>query len=530
MLKFASPLLRSRAKDILKVSLTRANLSTSRNCYPNFNVSSTVQDFRSTWSHLPAGTRKNDSEGDIVFLAGRVVAKREASKSLSFIDISDGNVHGLRKNCRLQVMAQKQTLEDSSALPQEISRGDIIGIRGFPGKSQNGELSIFSQELTVLAPCDRPIPDTAKNTLKDHDIRFRKRYLDIMTNERSRKILIVRSNIISFLRRYLEDRGFLEVETPTLSVAAGGANARAFQTKSVAFGKDTDLYLRIAPELYLKKLIIAGLDRVFEVGKVFRNEGVDSNHNPEFTTCEFYMAYTDYKYLMSFTEELIRSLVYAINGSYKVNVAKFKNDGSVDAEALEIDFELPFERISVIEGIEKFTNVAIPRPLDSEPTRECLSDLIDQHGIALSPPRTTARMLDKLIAISIEEHITDRPTFIVDHPLVMSPLAKPHAESADLTERFELFVNQHELCNAYSELSNYEDQISRFAKQAEAKEAGDAEAHTNDLDFCEALAHGLPPTSGWGIGIDRLVMLLTNVTHIREVISFPTVRPPSSEL
>ena len=205
------------------------------------------------------------------------------------------------------------------------------------------------------------------------------------------------------------------------------------------------------------------------------------------------MAYTDYNYLMAFTEELIRNLVYAINGSYKVKVTRDSTDGEGLEREMEIDFELPFKRISVIEGIEKFANVTIPRPIDSELANQCLSDLVDQYEISLPYPRTTAKMLDKLIGFCIEENVTTHPTFITDHPLVMSPLAKPHSQCSDLTERFELFVNQHELCNAYSELSDYKDQLDRFAKQAEAKEAGDIEAHVNDLDFCEALAHGLPP-------------------------------------
>ena len=496
-----------------------SQVDTPKKClYPNFSVTMTLEQFRSKWAHLSPGARHeyddDDGSGISIALAGRIRSRRDASRKLSFFDFCGGGQLP-RTERSLQILAQEKYL-GPNFLDRNYQRGDIVGIRGFPGKSNTGELSIVAREMVMLAPCLRPLPDTARNVVRDHDIRFRKRYVDFLTNESARNVLIKRSKVINYLRQFLIDRDFLEVETPVLSVSAGGATARPFETSSVAFSKATDLFLRIAPELYLKKLIIGGFDRVFEIGKVFRNEGIDSAHNPEFTSCEFYMTYSDYSDIMDLTEELFRGLVYYINGSHVVHE---------NAENAPIDFSRPFERIGVIEGIEKYAKITIPRPLDSPETKSFLDDLLIERGIRLSAPRTTARMLDKLVEHFIEDQIVDRPTFIIDHPKIMSPLAKTHSSDEDLTERFELFINKKEFCNSYSELNDPDEQFARFTAQAEAKSEGDVEAHVFDHDFCEALAHGLPPTAGWGLGVDRLVMLLTGNDHIREVITFPTVRP-----
>ena len=510
--------------------------------YPHsFLTTSSIQDFRDAWEHLPNGARHKANDADDrsgasndalpvnTSLAGRIMSKRDMSSTLTFLDI----VGGTEGKDKLQVIVDTQYLKDTNdLLPSDIHRGDIIGVNGFPGKSNRGELSLVSEELVLLAPCNSPIPDVARNKITDPDLRFRKRYLDFLTNERSRNIMLTRIRTLKYIRRYLEDRGFLEVETPILSVAAGGAIAKPFETKSVAFGGDTDLYLRIAPELYLKKMIIGGFERVFEIGKVFRNEGVDPTHNPEFTTCEFYMAYADYNYLMDMTEDMIRNLVYEMNdGSYVLEycINEDEHDGTESSkrDIVSIDFEPPFERISLIEGIEERGGFTIPRPIHKSNTElnTFLHEKISELNLRLPTVKTTSKLLDKLAKYYLEDRILERPTFIIDHPEVMSPLAKDHRTKPCVTERFELFLCGKELCNAYTELNDPNVQRERFQSQAEDKSMGDNEAHQIDEDFLSALNHGLPPTAGWGMGIDRLVMFLTNTRHIREVIAFPTVRP-----
>ena len=509
--------------------------------YPHaFPTTSTIKEFRNAWDYLPDGARHQiDNKSNInITLAGRIMSKRDMSNSLTFLDLVGGN-EGMDK---VQIIADTKYLKDTNTLsPDKIQRGDIIGVKGFPGKSNRGELSILSEELVLLAPCNAPMPDTARNKMTDHDLRFRKRYLDFLINSNSRNIILTRIRTLQYIRKYLEDKGFLEVETPILSVAAGGAIAKPFKTNSIAFGKDMDLFLRIAPELYLKKMIIAGFERVFEIGKVFRNEGVDPTHNPEFTTCEFYIAYADYNDLMHMTEDMIRGLVYEItggsyileytinddNGDGNNNVKDNDDNSGKGKKTISIDFEQPFERISLIEGIEARGGFTIPKPIDKSNVElnTFLEKKILELNLKLPTVKTTAKLLDKLTKHYLEDNIMERPTFIIDHPEVMSPLAKDHRSKPGMTERFELFICGKELCNAYTELNDPELQRERFENQALDKSKGDNEAHGIDEDFISALNHGLPPTAGWGMGIDRLVMFLTNVKHIREVIAFPTVRP-----
>ncbi|KAF0724562.1 hypothetical protein Ae201684P_012496 [Aphanomyces euteiches] len=482
--------------------------------YPNhFPVTMTVKEFIAEYNDLPEKARVVDKS---VSLAGRITSIRSASKNLVFLDIcNDGH--------EVQVLSEKKHFvgsgDESSSessfnnILDSLRRGDVIGIHGFPGKSGKGELSIIPRQMIVLSPCLAPFPNS-KYGVKEPDIRFRQKYLDLLANEGTRDIFYTRAKVIRYIRRYLEDRDFIEVETPILATGAGGAAAKPFTTVSRAL--NTDLYLRIAPELYLKQLVIGGMDRVFELGKVFRNEGVDQSHNPEFTMCEFYQAYADYNDFMVTAEEMLSGLVKSITGSHVLTTAS----GS-------IDFTPPFKRISIIKGIEQAIQEPLPAMDDPELVPKLLA-LCEKHNVHCPAPHTAARVLDSMVGEFLEPQCVN-PTFLIDHPACLSPLAKAHRDNANLTERFELFVGGKELCNAYTELNDPDEQRLRFQAQMADRNLGDQEAHMKDEAFCTALEYGLPPTAGFGIGIDRLVMLLTSMPHIREVILFPTMKPDQSE-
>ena len=383
--------------------------------------------------------------------------------------------------------------------------GDIVGIKGYPFKTKTGEMSIHATEVTLLTKSLQILPEK-HHGLTNTDLRYRQRYLDLIMNQEAKDVFVKRSKIISEIRRYLDGQGFMEVETPMLVHNAGGAAARPFETHFNAL--DEDVKLRISLELYLKRLIVGGLERVYEIGRVFRNEGVDTRHNPEFTLMELYQAYTDYNGMMDLTENLYRHLAETVCGSAKIVY-----------NGIEMDLSKPFERLTMVDAVKKYAGVDWNEVETVEQARE----LAKEHHVEYEEHHKKGDILNLFFEEFVEEHLI-QPTFIMDHPIEISPLTKKKPENPEYVERFEFFMNGWEMANAYSELNDPIDQRERFKAQEELLALGDEEANTTDEDFMNALEIGMPPTGGIGFGIDRMCMLLTDSAAIRDVLLFPTMK------
>ncbi len=437
-------------------------------------------------------------EGKTVTVAGRMMSKRVMGKA-SFCNVQD-----LKGNIQAYV-ARDSIGEDEYKDFKRLDVGDIVGITGEVFRTKTGEISVHAASVTLLSKSLQILPEKFHG-LTNTDMRYRQRYVDLIMNQDVKDTFVKRSQIISNIRRFLDERGFLEVETPMLVSNAGGAAARPFETHFNAL--DEDVKLRISLELYLKRLIVGGLEKVFEIGRVFRNEGVDTRHNPEFTLMELYQAYTDYFGMMDLTEDMFRYLAQEVCGSLTFPYGEH-----------QIDFSKPFERLTMIDAVKKYANVDFSEVTTDEEAKK----LADEHHVEYEARHKRGDILNLFFEEYVEEHLI-QPTFIMDHPVEISPLTKRKPEDPDYVERFELFINGWEMCNAYSELNDPIDQRQRFEEQEKLLAAGDEEANHTDEDFLNALSHGMPPTGGIGYGIDRLVMLLTNSPAIRDVLLFPTMK------
>ena len=490
--------------------------------YPyKFHVTYNLANFEADFGHLKKGETLKDR---VVTVACRIMSIRVSSDNLRFYEVSDDWIEA-------QIMAQSQESTgslDFQSQHESLRRGDIIGVTGYPGRTspkkkveatgeeKPGELSIFAQEVVLLSPCLHQIPSEYYG-FKDQEERYRSRHLDLIMNKRTAETLKARCKIIRYIRHYFEENDFYEFETPILNKNAGGATAKPFFTEHNEL--KMTLALRIATELPLKQLIVGGFKKVFEVGPQFRNEGIDLTHNPEFTSCEYYEAYADMYDVINRTEELVEGMVKHVKGGLETSFT------TLEGETYEVNWARPWKRIQMIPALEEACGEAFPSAtkFDTQEFNDFLRRMLKKTGVECPPPLTSARMIDRLVGEFIEEKCIN-PTFIMGHPQIMSPLAKADRSTPGLCERFEAFVCKKEIINAYTELNNPFDQRMRFQEQAAQKAQGDDEAQVLDEAFLNAMEYGLPPTGGWGMGVDRMVMFLTNNYSIKEVLPFPFMK------
>jgi lysyl-tRNA synthetase class 2 len=452
---------------------------------------------------------KDDVPQRVVSVAGRIMSLRRMGKA-SFCHLQDS--HG-----KIQVYLKKDDLGQVYDAFRLMDIGDIVGVNGFVFRTKMGEVSIHAQSFSLLAKSLRPLPivkekvdeqgnKTIFDPFSDKELRYRQRYVDLAVNAEVRDVFIRRSKLVSAMRKFLDDRGYLEVETPVLQPLYGGASARPFKTHHNTL--DIDLFLRIADELYLKRLIVGGYDGVYEICKDFRNEGMDRNHNPEFTMLELYVAYKDYRWMMDLTEQMVHEVAAAVAGSSVIQVGNNS-----------MDFKPPWKRLSMFDALKEYTGRDLRGKSEGD-LRKSAKEL----GVEQEPNVGVGSIIDEIFSSRVQPHLV-QPTFIIDYPLEMSPLAKKHRSEQGLAERFEAYANGQEVCNSFTELNDPLDQRARFEEQMKLRTRGDEEAQMLDEDFLRALEYGMPPTAGLGIGIDRLTMLLTGQSSIRDVIFFPQMKP-----
>lgn len=458
---------------------------------------------------------KDESAKYEVHVAGRIMSRRIMGKA-SFVELQDSKGRIQLYISRDEINSEEQPEMYNTVFKKLLDIGDFIGVKGYVFRTQMGEISIHVQELTVLSKSLRPLPivkykdGVAYDAFEDPEQRYRRRYVDLIVNDGIKDIFLKRTKVYQSMREQFNSQNYVEVETPVLQSIPGGASARPFITHHNAL--NIPLYLRIANELYLKRLIVGGFEGVYEFSKNFRNEGMDRTHNPEFTVMEIYVAYKDYNWMMNFTEQMIEKVCLDVNGTTKVKIGD-----------KEIDFKTPYKRVTMIDAIKEHTGVDI-----TDMDEDQLRNLCKQLEIEVDDTMGKGKLIDEIFGEKCEHHYI-QPTFITDYPIEMSPLCKRHRSNPELTERFELMVNGKELANAYSELNDPIDQLERFQEQLKLSEKGDDEAMFIDMDFVRALEYGMPPTSGMGIGMDRLVMLMTGQQSIQEVLFFPQMKPEKQQ-
>ena len=491
---------KTQAQDSLRLRSARIQKLTDLvdkgiNPYPyKFEKTASAKELQEKYAELEVGAETED----FYSVAGRIMAMRNSGMFMDLMDDSG----------KIQIFCHKEFVgDDEFKTLKFVDVGDIIGIKGSIRRTPRGELSLKATEYTVLSKALLPLPEKFHG-LTDVETRYRQRYVDLIVNQDVRDTFRKRSLIIQEIRNFLTGLGFLEVETPMLQTLAGGAAARPFATHHNAL--DIPMYMRIAPELHLKRLMVGGLnEKIFEINRNFRNEGCDTRHNPEFTMLELYEAYSDYNDMMSLMENMVATVMNKVLGSTKV-----------DFQGRELDFTPPWERMTMLGGVKKYTGIDFSEHLDAKEAAQKAKEI----GVEVEDTDNWGQIIDKVFEAKVEEHLI-QPVHIIDYPRDISPLAKAHRDNPRLTERFESRVNGWEICNAFSELTDPIDQRNRFEAQAQAKAAGDEEAHPIDDDYVTALEYGLAPCGGLGVGIDRLVMLLTNSPTIRDVIAFPTMKP-----